>query len=253
MKLMIRLKYRLNNGVGVRRKSKFKVIKILGTLVIVGVVGITTMKFINKPDVNLGDLTDVQYDYLANPNYEISSDNKDDMINFFDNYDKLKPEIQASWISLSQIKVDKLGMHKELNPSFIERQKLAIKGQDGKETIKEVEEHIYQIENACKAIELIDNKFDVMHDQYPNTWHVQSMEYYNEIINTNMRQLKEMTLSSYFDAFKIELQKAYNLNQDRAEQFQKGFYDNDSAYKFNGIGLCDDLRTTLENATQLYV
>lgn len=253
MKLMIRLKHRLNNSFGSRNKSKFKVIKILGVLIIVGIIGIGTTKLINKPSVNLSDLSDTQYDYLAKPNYEISSDNKDDMINFFDSYDKLKPEIQASWLSLSQIKVDKLGMHKELKPNFIDRQKLAIKGKDNKETIKEVEEHIYQIENACKAIELIDNKFDVMHDQYPNTWHVQSMEHYNDIINTNMQQLKEMKLSSYFDAFKIELQKAYNLNQDRAEQFEKGFYDNDPAYKFNGIGLCDDLRNNLENATQLYV
>ncbi|WP_394863491.1 hypothetical protein, partial [Paraclostridium bifermentans] len=231
-------------------KNSKKVLKI--TLPLLIVIGAGLFMFKGK-DINLGDLNDTQYDYLCDPKYEITSDNKEDMIKFFENYNELKPDIQVSWLSLARLKMDKLGMNKYLIPQVVDRPKFKNKGRDTKEVRQQVEECVYQIENACKSIELIDKKFDVMHDDYANTWHVESLKIYNEIINYNIDKLQRLRLTSYFDVFQIDFTTAYSINQRRSEDFNKGFYDNIDKYKSNGIGLCDDIRNSIEKASQQYI
>lgn len=239
----LRLKYRYTD-----RKVK---IAFVGVTIVAVVC--TSLVILHKPKtITLGKLKDTEYDYLANPKDVPTEDNEEDMKNFFEHYNELEPSVQASWYSLASSKMKDLGLNVNL-PTFVERPKFKIKGKDGEDKIKEVEEHVFQIENSCKAIELIDQKFDIANDNYPNVWHVKSVKYFNDIINKNIVQLQHMHLSEYFDAFKIDYLKAININRDREEFFTKGVMEDKTAYRPGGIGLCKDLREQVQEAVKLYI
>lgn len=238
-----------------RLKYKYQDMKIkigLTSLTFIIVIGIGLVILHKPKTTTLGNLNETEYNYLANPKDIPSSDNKEEMEKFFEHYSDLEPSVQASWYSLASSKMKDLGMDIQL-PHFVERPVFKNKGKDGKDKLKEVEEHVYQIENACTAIELIDKKFNLANDNYPNIWHVKSVEYFNGIINKNVRALEHLHLSSYFDAFDIEYLKAVNINKERQEFFDKSIYENKNAYRPGGIGLCKELREQVQESVKLYI